>query len=84
MKALEAIAAAIIREASGHADDVLLKAADAVISSLGSFSRGHQSATDTKTQLDAARDMIKLTESLEAQRAATLADLSKKFDSSDQ
>ena len=31
MKALEAIAAAIIREASGHADDVLLKAADAVI-----------------------------------------------------
>lgn len=83
MKALELAAAAILREAIGHSDDALLKAAMGVASSLMSFGKGEQSATETKAQLDATRDAMRLHDALEEQRAATLADLSRKFDTSD-
>lgn len=83
MKALELVAAAILREAMGHSDDALLKAANGVVSSLLAFRHGEQSATETKTQLDATRDAMRLHDALEEQRAKTIADLSRKFDSSD-
>lgn len=84
MKALELAAAAIIREAIGHSDEALLKAALGVASSLMSFGRGEQSATATKEQLDATRDEMRIYDTIQSQRAKTLADLSAKFDKSDE
>lgn len=83
MKALELAAAAILREAIGHSDDALVKAALGVASSLMSFRSGSQSATETKAQLDATKDAMRLHDAMEEQRAKTIADLSRKFDSSD-
>lgn len=83
MRALELAAAAILREAIGHSDDALLKAALGVASSLMAFGKGEQSATATMEQLDATKDAMRLHDALEEQRAKTLADLSRKFDTSD-
>lgn len=81
MKALEALAALVIRQAAAadKGDDLLLTVADGVISALGSFTRGHQSAASTMEQLNALKDHERLLAALEQTRAATLADLGKKF-----
>lgn len=83
MRALELAAAAILREATGHSDDALLRAAGGVISALLAFKDGKQSASATMAELDATKDAMRLHDALEEQRAKTLADLSLKFDTSD-